>query len=248
MSEPRFVVLPDKDAVSVEAADRFIAAARAAVDDRGTFRVDLSGGTTPNMIYPLLASAPRVGRVDWSRVEFFWGDERCVPPDHPDSNFGNAYRMFISRLPGVRPELIHRMPAEASDLEAAALTYEGELRLAFDAREGPPAFDLMWLGMGPDGHTASLFPGTQALREKERWCMPNWVAAGNMWRMTLTLPVINAAREVNFLVSGENKARAVAHVRSGRSRLPAARVHAASVTWLLDAPAAGEPRTAEAGG
>jgi 6-phosphogluconolactonase len=249
MSDPVFVVLPDKDAVSVEAADRFIAAAVAAIDDHGTFRVALSGGTTPNMIYPLLASAPRVGRVDWSRVEFFWGDERCVPPDHPDSNFGNAYRMLISRLPGVRPDRIHRMPAESPDLEVAALTYEGELRLAFDARgTTPPSFDLMWLGMGPDGHTASLFPGTSALREARRWVVPNWVGAGNMWRMTLTLPVLNAAREINFLVAGENKARAVQHVRSGRSRLPAARVHAASVAWLLDAQAAGQaPATGDPG-
>jgi 6-phosphogluconolactonase len=241
VTAPQWVVLPDRKTVAIEAADRFVESARAAIAERGRFRVALSGGTTPHAVYPLLRSSPRVDRIDWGRVDFFWGDERSVPPDDPESNFGTAYRMLISQLPAVRPSGIHRMQAESSDLDAAALAYESELRLAFDARgDEPPAFDLIWLGMGPDGHTASLFPRSTALRETQRWVVPNWWAGPGTWRMTLTYPVIDAAREVLFLVTGENKARAVRHVRSGHSMLPAARVHAARVTWLLDAHAAAE--------
>jgi 6-phosphogluconolactonase len=235
------MVLRDRDAVAREAANRFVTTATAAIETRGIFRVALSGGTTPDAVFPLLHRAPRVSRVDWSRVEFFWGDERSVPPDDPQSNFGTAYRMLISKLPGVRPDAIHRMQAEVDDLDGAALAYETELRLAFSVSGSElPAFDLVWLGLGPDGHTASLFPGTAALLERTRWVVPNWWRAAETWRMTLTYPVINAAREVVFLVCGENKVNAVRHVRSGRSRLPAARVHGANVTWLLDADAAGD--------
>jgi len=241
LSQPVFIVLPDKAALAAEAADRFVASARAAIEERGIFFVALSGGTTPEVVFPLLRRSPRVNRIDWSRVEVFWGDERNVPPDHPDSNFGDAFRMLLSRLPGLRAEAVHRMPAESSDLDGAALAYEAELRLAFGTRgEEPPKFDLIWLGMGPDGHVASLFPGSKALREMHRWVVPNWAPARRIWRMTLTLPVLNAAREVDFLVSGENKANAVSHIRSGRSRLPAARVHAMRTIWLLDRAAAGE--------
>ncbi len=241
--KPRFVVLPDLAAVAAEGADRFIESARAAIEARGIFRVALAGGTTPNAVYPLLRSQPRVGRVDWSRVEFFWGDERAVPPDDPESNFGTAYRMFISQLPNVRPEAIHRMQGEAADLDAAALTYETELRLAFGVRGErplPPEFDLIWLGLGPDGHTASIFAGSSAVRVKDRWVAANWVPSRQMWRLTLTFPVIDAAREVVFLATGENKANAIRHIRSGRSPLPAARVRGRRVVWLIDAAAAGQ--------
>jgi 6-phosphogluconolactonase len=241
VGKPRFVVLPDLAAVAVEAADRFVESARATIEARGVFRVALSGGTTPNAVYPLLGSEPRVSRVDWSRVEFFWGDERAVPPDDPESNFGSAYRMFISRLPNVRPEAIHRMQGEAADLDAAALAYETELRLAFGARaDQPPEFDLIWLGLGPDGHTASIFVGSSALRVKDRWVVATWVPSRQVWRLTITYPVIEAAREVVFLATGENKANALRHIRTGRSPLPAARVQARRVVWLIDAAAAGQ--------
>jgi 6-phosphogluconolactonase len=238
--KPRFVVLPDLAAVAVEAADRFVESARAAISARGVFRVALSGGTTPNAVYPLLRSEPRVSRVDWSRVEFFWGDERAVPPDDPESNFGTAYRMFISQLPGLRPEAIHRMQGEATDLDAAALTYETELRLAFGVRgDQPPQFDLILLGLGPDGHTASIFVGSSALRVKDRWVAATWVPSRQVWRLTITYPVIAAAREVLFLATGANKANALRHIRRGGSPLPAARVQARRVVWLIDAAAAG---------
>ncbi len=240
-SRAGFDVRPDASTVAAAAADRFIAVARQSIDERGRFLVALSGGTTPKRVYPLLVARPRVDAVDWSRVEFFWGDERAVPPDHPESNFGVAYQMLIAHLRDVRPEAIHRMPAEASDLDTAALAYEAELRLAFGARgDDPPAFDLIWLGMGPDGHTASLFPGSAALEVTDRWVVGNWAPGPQAWRMTLTFPVLDAAREVLFVVTGADKADALRHVRAGDVELPAARLGAANIEWLVDAAAAGE--------
>ena len=237
----RFTVLPTRDAVASETADRFVKAAVSAIEENRIFRVALSGGGTPKEVYPLILEPHRRDAVDWSRVEFFWGDERAVPPDHPDSNFGVAYGMLISQLPNVRPDRIHRMPAEAPDLDAAALSYESELRLAFDARgDEPPAFDLVWLGMGPDGHTASLFPGSAALDERERWVVGNWAPAQEAWRMTLTFPVLDAAREVLFVVTGADKADALTRIRDGSSDLPASRVAGDQVEWIVDRAAADE--------
>ena len=241
----RFTVLADPDAVAVATADRFVAAARAAIEERGIFRVALSGGGTPKQVYPLILEPERRDTVDWSRVEFFWGDERAVPPDHPESNFGVAYQMLIAQLPDVRQDRIHRMPAEAPDLDAAALSHESELRLAFGARGSePPAFDLIWLGMGPDGHTASLFPDSAALDESERWVVGNWVPSQAAWRMTLTFPVLNAGRDVIVVVTGADKADAVRDIRSGGSDLPAARVDGDQVEWIIDAAATGESEDA----
>ena len=236
----RFTVLHDPGTVAEATADRLVAAARAAIEERGIFRVALSGGGTPKQVYPLLLEPARRDAVDWSAVEFFWGDERTVPPDHPDSNFGVAYRMLISHLPDVRPDRIHRMPAEAPDLEAAALSHESELRLAFGARrDQPPAFDLIWLGMGSDGHTASLFPGSTGLEERERWVIGTWAPSQDAWRMTLTFPVLNAAREVLLVVTGADKADALREIRAGGSQLPAARVDGDHVEWIIDAAADG---------
>jgi 6-phosphogluconolactonase len=236
-----FTVLPDAAAVCLATADRFVEVARESIAERGIFRVSLSGGSTPKTVYPLLLEPQRRDAIDWARVEFFWGDERSVPPDHPESNFGVAYQMLIAQLPNVRPERIHRMPAEAPDIDAAALSYESELRLAFGARgDDPPAFDFMWLGMGPDGHTASLFPGSKALDETERWVLGNWAPALETWRMTLTFPVLLASRHVVIAATGANKADALRSIRAGGSDLPAARVDGDQVEWLVDAAAAGE--------
>lgn len=237
----RFTVLESPDAVAHATADRFVEAAIRAIDANGMFRVALSGGGTPKQVYPLLLEPDRRDAVDWSSVEFFWGDERAVPADHPDSNFGVAYGMLISQLPAVRPEHVHRMPAEASDLDAAALSYESELRLAFRARGNiVPAFDLIWLGMGPDGHTASLFPASTALDEEDRLVVANWAPSQEAWRMTLTFPVLDAARETLFVVTGSDKAEVLREIRSGDSTLPAARVRGERMEWLVDAAAAGE--------
>jgi 6-phosphogluconolactonase len=235
----RVTVLPDPAAVAEATADRFVSAAAAAIAERGIFRVALSGGSTPKAVYPLIAKQPRRDEVDWSAVEFFWGDERAVPPDDPESNFGVAYQMLVSRLPGVRPYRIHRMPADATDLDAAALSYEAELRLAFESsRSEPPAFDLIWLGMGPDGHTASLFPGSTALAERERWVVATLAPAPQAWRMTLTYPVLNAGRAVIFVVTGADKADALRRIVAGGSGLPAEEVRAPAVEWIVDAEAA----------
>jgi 6-phosphogluconolactonase len=236
-----FDVLPDAGMVAEATADRFVGLAQDAIAERGVFRVALSGGGTPKQVYPRLLDGPRVRAVDWSAVEFFWGDERAVPPDHPDSNFGVAYQMLIAQLPGVRNDRIHRMAAEGSDLDGAALTYESEIRLAFDARgEAAPAFDLIWLGMGPDGHTASLFPGSAALDELDRWVVGNYAPSQAAWRMTMTFPLLDAAREALFVVTGADKAEALAAIRGGDRELPAGRVAASSVHWIVDRAAAGE--------
>lgn len=237
----RFTALPDPPSVAVATADRFVSTAARAIEDHGTFRVALSGGGTPKQVYPLLLEPARRDAVDWSRVEFFWGDERSVPPDHLDSNFGAAYQLLIAHLPHVQPRCVHRMPAEAPDLDAAALSYESEIRLAFGARgTQPPAFDLIWLGMGTDGHTASLFPESTALTERDRWVVANWAPSQATWRMTLTLPILNAGREVILVAIGADKADALREIRAGGSDLPASHVSGEQVEWIVDAAAAGE--------
>lgn len=238
----RFVVLPTPAAVAAAAADRIVTAARNAIRRRGRFRIALSGGSTPLPVYALLASSPRVRAVDWSRVEFFWGDERCVPPGHPESNYGVARALLLGRLPGVRSSAIHRMPAELPDREREARRYQAEIAAEFgtspDAAR-PPSFDLVWLGMGRDGHTASLFPGSTALEERHRWVVASWAPAPAAWRMTLTLPIINAARSALFVVVGADKAGPLAAIRTGSREHPAALVRARSTVWLVDGTAAG---------
>jgi 6-phosphogluconolactonase len=234
-----FDVRDSASEVAAAAADRFVEVLAEAIEREGVARVALSGGGTPKRVYPLLLEPPRRDALDWRAIEFFWGDERAVPPDHPESNFGVAYAMLLSQLPAVRADRIHRMPAEAPELDAAAVSYEAELRLAFGARgDDPPAFDLVWLGMGPDGHTASLFPDSDALDEERRWVVANWAPAQEAWRMTLTFPVLRAARHTLFVVTGEDKAEALARVRAGDQDLPAGRVSGEAVEWIVDAPAA----------
>jgi 6-phosphogluconolactonase len=237
----RFLVFPDAPSVAEAAADRLIAAGRNAIRRRGRFMLALSGGSTPLAVCPLLVVPPRVRQLDWSRVEFFFGDERAVPPDHPDSNYRSQRVALLDHLPGLRAGQVHRMPAEAADLDAAARAYEEELRTSFGlSGDRPPNFDLIWLGMGPDGHTASLFPGSPGLDEQDRWVVANWAPGPAAWRMTLTFPVLNAAREAMFVVLGADKAPALRAIRSGQSDLPAGRVHARRTLWIMDAAAAGE--------
>ncbi len=237
----RFVVLPDTDTVAVAAADRFVALGANAIRRRGSFRVAISGGFTPRAAYALLAAPPRATALDWSRVELFWADERTVPPDHPDSNFGAARIGGLARVDGLPESAVHRMRAEAPDLDGSAHAYQSEIATVFgvptDAK--PPRFDLVWLGMGHDGHTASLFPGSPALGERRRWVVGAWAPGPSSWRMTLTFPVLNAAREALFTVCGPDKAAAFASVRSGPSELPAARVRARRTLWLVDESTAG---------
>ena len=185
-------------------------------------------------------------------IHFFWGDERHVPPEHPDSNFGAARAALLDHVP-VPPENVHRVPAELPDADAAARIYEDELRRWLAPPPGqPPRFDLVLLGLGADGHTASLFPGSAALDETERWVVAPWIEKLAARRITLTLPVLNAAARVLFLVSGRDKAAALRAVLAGPRRpreLPAQAVapHDGEVTWIVDREAASELKTLSKG-
>jgi 6-phosphogluconolactonase len=216
MPSPTIRILADAEAVSRAAADEFVSCAREAVAARGKFTVALSGGSTPKRLYQLLADPPFRDQVDWSKVEFFWGDERSVPPEHNDSNFHTAREAMLQRLPVLAGQ-IHRMEAERTDRDAAARDYEGILSRVFNAKIGgePPSLDLILLGMGPDGHTASLFPHTTALSETARWVVVNYVPKFATDRVTFTAPVLNRAREVLFLIAGTDKADPLHQVLEG---------------------------------
>jgi 6-phosphogluconolactonase len=237
--DAEIVVLADADAVAHEAAQRFVDQAIAAVDVRGRFSVALSGGDTPGRLYRLLAEEPHRQRVPWERIHLFWGDERCVPPDHPGSNYRLAAEWLIDRVP-IPPDNVHRLRGELEP-KAAARLYALEL---VDYFCGPrPRFDFVLLGLGSDGHTASLFPGSPALRETEHLAVAVEASYEDRpaHRVTLTLPAINAARSILFLVTGEAKAEIVHRVLDGPAgQLPARLVDpvAGQLTWLLDAAAA----------
>jgi 6-phosphogluconolactonase len=225
-----------------KAAELFADEAAAAVQRTGTFFVALSGGSTPELMYQQLAGTGLRERVPWAQVEYFWSDERCVQPQHPDSNYGLAERTLLSKVP-VSRERVHRMRGEIEP-ERAAAEYEQELRQAFRvAAPVFPRFDLLLLGMGDDGHTASLFPGSPALDEATRTVAANYVKKFNAHRLTLTFPAINAARNVVMLVSGEKKAPALRQVmRGGGAPVPAERVHPrdGKLFWLVDEAAAAQ--------
>jgi 6-phosphogluconolactonase len=238
----RVCVSPNVDALSLAAADEFARIAVEAVAARETCAVALAGGSTPRQLYQTLAHADAVrARVPWDRIEFFWGDERHVPPDHPDSNFRMANEALFASAP-VAPAQIHRIHAEAADAATAASDYEAEILTTLRSKSGIPSFDLVLLGLGTDGHTASLFPGTPALVERHRICVANWVGALGVHRITITLPLINAARAVMFVVSGVDKASIVRDVLqpdASRPALPAQLVRPrGDLLWMLDDPAA----------
>lgn len=217
-------------------------AAKDAVDERGRFTIALSGGSTPRNLYHLLASNARTS-LPWDRMFFFFGDERHVPPSDKDSNFKMADEAMLSKLP-IPKENIFRVLAENPDAVAAAEAYEQTIVKFFALEPGQvPVFDLILLGLGPDGHTASLFPGTAALQEKSKLVVANWVEKFNTHRITFTLPVLNAARIVAFLVSGTDKApalQAVLQSDAAGEQYPAKLVHPANgkLIWLVDRAAA----------
>jgi 6-phosphogluconolactonase len=224
------------------AAEEVIRAATEAVAQRGRFAIALSGGSTPKNLYTLIA-ANASANLPWDRMFFFWGDERHVPPDDPDSNYRMAKETLLSKV-AIPPANIFRVPAENPDAAAAASAYEQTLRKFFTLTPGEfPRFDLILLGMGPDGHTASLFPDTAALHEKSRLVVANWVEKVNGSRITLTLPVLNAARCVAFLVSGTDKAAVLHEVLEGNApaeRYPSklVRPDAGKLIWFVDRAAA----------
>ena len=238
--------LADREAVSRAAADELQRLAAAAIAARGRFRLALSGGSTPKRLYELLAGPPWRDALDWERLEVFFGDERAVPPEDAASNYHMAYEAMLGSV-SLPPSRVHRMEAERPNLDTAALAYEATMARVFGLPAGiaeePPRFDLVLLGLGNDGHTASLFPHTAALRETKRWCVPNWVPQHEAHRMTLTYPVLNHAREVIFLVAGEDKAEPLSEVLEGPpdpERLPSQRIRptAGKLLFLADVAAA----------
>ncbi len=234
----RIEVCPDLASLSRRGAELLLTAAATAIAERGWFTVAISGGSTPRPLYQLLASEEFCGRLDWEKVQIFWADERCVPKEHPDSNYGAAHDILLSRVP-LPFSNIHRVLGELPPVQAAD-AYEDELRRFFGG-ELLPVFDLILLGIGADGHTASLFPETLQTMASGRLAAPVYLAKLNSHRVTLTLPVINCARQLLFLVAGEDKAPVVREiVEAGNTRYPAALVRLqGELIWLLDKEAAG---------
>lgn len=236
----RVRVLSDLEAVSREGTRLFAQWAQEVVDAKGRFVVALSGGKTPLRLFSLLSSEPSLKEIKWPCVHFFWVDERCVPPQHDESNYKAAWDHLLSRI-SVPESNIHRIRGE-DDPSKEAQRYEEELRRFFAPQE-MPTFDLVLLGLGEDGHTASLFPGSPALKEKERLVLPVFLGATKKNRITLTLPVLDQASRVLFLVSGSPKADVVKEVlgkEGGVRNLPASLVRPSrgSVEWLIDRAAA----------
>jgi 6-phosphogluconolactonase len=235
VSPPDIRVFRDPQDLAEAAVQMFVEKAEKAIKKTGRFTVALAGGSTPKRAYEMLATEYGGEELEWSRVHVFFGDERCVPPDHEDSNYHMAHEALLSRVP---VGSIHRMRGELSPHEAAVL-YEEELTAFF---EGPPRLDLVLLGVGEDGHTASLFPRTPALGVTDRWVIENPMKKLGIIRITLTVPAINAARKVVFLVAGEGKAKALREILEGDAAprdYPAKLVRPASgPVWMVDQMAA----------
>ncbi len=233
-------VFDTAEEVAHAAARHFVELAKNAATNRGRFAVALAGGNTPRRMYELLAGDQFCDRVDWTMVHLFFGDERSVAHDHPDSNYRMAYEALISHV-SIPASNLHPIDGDGDPTTNAAL-YEAELRKFFDSTS-KPGFDLVLLGLGEDGHTASLFPHTSALVVTDRWVVANWVEKLKSYRITLTAPAINGASSVIFLVTGANKAPAVSSVLNGPvqpENLPAQLIKpdAGKLTWLLDSQAA----------
>ena len=227
-------VLPTSGEVASTAADHIVALATWCVETQGRFTIALSGGSTPRQLYRRLASPPYADRIPWGRWHVFWSDERCVPPDHQDSNYRMARETLLDPV-AIPTTHIHRMRGEATPQEAAE-EYERELRKVF--RSSRPTLDLVLLGIGQNGHTASLFPGTDGLREQARLVVANWVPHLNAHRLTFTPPIINAASQVAFLATDGSKAEAVGRVLQPTADGPAppaalVRPVRGSVHWFL---------------
>jgi 6-phosphogluconolactonase len=242
MTRPHVDVHHDIGALAEAAADDFLSIGRDAIAARGGFTVALSGGSTPKYLFAELVSRDR-GALDWSAVDFWWGDERTVPPDHADSNYGMANKLLLEPL-GIAATRIHRMEGER-DPAAAAKDYETRLCASLGM---PPVLDYNLLGMGKDGHTASLFPGSPGLAERARFVIANPVdsplAGGATTRITLTFAAIAAARHTRVLVAGADKAPALAGVLDGPpGHFPSQQITGADVRWIVDAAAAAQLRS-----
>jgi len=237
-AQPEIRILKTAADLFETAAAMFVTQATEAVRTNGRFTVALSGGSTPKSLYALLATKPG---IPWDKVYFFWGDERHVPPDDPESNYRMVNEALLSKIQ-VPPENIFRIHAEEKDAAAAAQQYEQVIKDFFHLSPGQfPRFDLIYLGTGPDGHTASLFPGTAALNETQRLVVANWVPKFNTDRLTFTYPVLNAAACVTFLASGPDKAPILHDIlENSAAGLPSQRVRPTNgkLIWLVDEAAA----------
>jgi 6-phosphogluconolactonase len=228
-------VLPTPNDLFRAAADEFVRAGRAAIAERGRFTVALSGGSTPRSLYSLLAQDH--ADFSWSQTFLFFGDERHVPPDHPESNYRMVKESLLTKVP-IPNGNVFRVQAEMPDPAAAAADYEQQLRKFFELRpEEFPVFDLILLGLGADGHTASLFPGSDGLKEQSRLVIANWVDKFKAHRLTFTFPVLNNAKDVMFLVSGEGKSEIASLVLEGKNMppFPAQQIDPKNrLAWMLD--------------
>jgi 6-phosphogluconolactonase len=242
---PDVRILTNIDAIAKSAAQDFVQSATQAVSEKGSFTVALAGGSTPKALYSLLASdAALRSQVPWDKMYVYFGDERSVGPDHADSNFRMATETMLSKVP-LKAEQIFRIKGEYKDTDKAAQEYEQVLRTSFKIAEGQfPRFDLVFLGIGNEGHTASLFPGTKALHETKRLVVRNWVGKLYTNRITLTAPAINNAARVIFMITGADKALALKGILEGPyepEQLPAQLIQPPNgkLVWLLDTVAGG---------
>jgi 6-phosphogluconolactonase len=242
-TNPDLHIFKDKESLAKAAAEAFVAAAAEAVASSGKFLVALSGGSTPQALFQRLAHSPYLTQIEWPATHVFWGDERLVPPDDPGSNYYHAYQLLLNKVP-IPPSHIHRVRGELSPQDAIE-DYERQLQAMAVGGASWPQFDLALMGMGADGHTASLFPGSSAVTENTRPVL-NVVADYDgrpAQRVTLTPPVFNDARQVLFLVSGANKAPALAAVLGGSPEIgkwPAQSIQPVSqnLIWFVDQAAA----------
>ena len=238
VSEAKLEILADREALSRRVAGWMLELATA---KDGAFSVALSGGSTPRRLYRLLVEPPYRNRFPWSRTHWFWSDERFVPHDDPLSNYRMVREALLSRAP-IPASNIHPISTEGITAEAAASAYERELKAFYGAGRLDPArplFDVTFLGLGPDGHTASLFPGTSVLAERDRWVAAVGGAETEV-RITLTYPALESSRHVAFLVAGEDKRTILDRIRSGDDSVPAARLHPTGTLWVFADAAAGE--------
>lgn len=246
-------VYRDAEQLANAAAQLFLDVARESIKARGRFRVALSGGSTPRHVYELLATPPFSSRVDWNCVDLFWGDERYVPPADPDSNYRMTAEALLRHVP-VPLENVRRVPTEISPPSAAAGAYEEKIRRCFRGTASVPQFDLIYLGLGTNGHTASLFPHSATLKETSRLVLADFVAEVDTWRITMTVPLLNRGRAVAFLVEGSQKAQVLREVLLGPrdpESLPAQLIKPeGKLFWMVDRAAAalvldaGEKRSA----
>jgi len=236
-------IAEDLEQLSIMAADRWMNLANESIARSGAFHVALSGGNTPRTLYEQLASPPRCRQIDWNRIHIYMGDERLVPPDHPDSNFRMANETLLSHVP-IPDKQIHRIDSGKANAGQCAQAYEELLVESLPTtKDGQKAFDLVLLGIGPDGHIASLFPNTPILDINDRLVAAVFIDRLRSWRVSITFPAINHARHILILASGRNKADIIRQVFTGARRTPCYPVQRlapeANVEWYLDQPAAG---------